>query len=209
MVEAVTKIWDDHLKAYFDKYDTHKWRTTFLWNEHWDYVFKRYMTAVKKIYEKFSGKYAMPGAIKYMSSDEFFALVEQTGIVNDSFGQREILPIFNCSMMTQTNELETDKHINMTLIEFIEAVGRLADKIKLPIPFEYMQLMLDEIWNEDPKFKQNPPLHYKIESLIVLMIKVVLPKDFRDTLLSSMDKYYKDQYNAPKRLKYAHVGGPY
>ena len=103
------------------------------------------MTAVKKIYEKFSGKYAMPGAIKYMSSDEFFALVEQTGIVNDSFGQREILPIFNCSMMTQTNELETDKHINMTLIEFIEAVGRLADKIKLPIPFEYMQLMLDEI----------------------------------------------------------------
>lgn len=53
------------------------------------------MTAVKKIYEKYSGKYAMPGAVKYMSSDEFFALVELTGIVDDTFGQREILPIFN------------------------------------------------------------------------------------------------------------------
>ena len=37
----------------------------------------------------------MPGAPKFMSSDEFFDLVEVIGIVNDNFGQREVLPIFN------------------------------------------------------------------------------------------------------------------
>lgn len=58
-------------------------------------MFKRYLPAVKKVYEKFSGKYAMPGATKYMSSDEFFDLIEVCGIVNEEFGQREILPIFN------------------------------------------------------------------------------------------------------------------
>lgn len=34
VVEAVTKIWDEHLKPYFERFDTHKWRTTYLWNEH-------------------------------------------------------------------------------------------------------------------------------------------------------------------------------
>ena len=112
-------------------------------------------------------------------------------------------------MMTQKDELESDRHINMQLIEFIEAIGRLAFKVKLPIPFEYMQLLLDELVDEDPQLKDNPPLHFRIESLIVLMVKVCCSKDFRDGVLSNMEKYYKDQYNAPKRLKYAHVGGPY
>ena len=39
--------------------------------------------------------------------------------------------------------------------------------------------------------------------------QVHISKDFKETLLSNMEKYYKDQYNAPKRLKYQHIGGPY
>mmetsp|Transcript_6402 Transcript_6402/g.5505 ORF Transcript_6402/g.5505 Transcript_6402/m.5505 type:complete len:168 (+) Transcript_6402:539-1042(+) len=167
------------------------------------------MPAIKRIYDKFSGKYAMPGAVKYMSSDEFLELIETVGIVNDDFGQREILPIFNCSMMTQKDELESDRHINMTLIEFIEAIGRLAQKIKIPIPFEYMQLLYEELIDENPNWKERPPLHYTIESLIVRIVRNNLSKDFRDTLLSGMERYYKDQYNAPKRTKYAHIEGPY
>jgi NLR family CARD domain-containing protein 3 len=172
MVEATEKIYKEHLKKRFESYDCHKWRTTYLWNEHCDYVFKRYMTAIKKIYEKFSGRYAMPGATKYMSSDEFFDLVDLIGIVDDSFGQREVIPIFNCSMMTQKNELDSDRHINMTLIEFIEAIGRVAFKIKVPnMPFEYMKYMLEEMIEDNPNFKASPPLHYKIEALIVMMVK--------------------------------------
>ncbi len=167
------------------------------------------MPAIKKIYERFSGKYALPGAPQYMSSDEFLDLIEVIGVISDHFGQREILPIFNCSMMTQKDELGSDRHINMTLIEFIEALGRLSSKINAPIPFEYMKLMLEEINDENPDLMKETPLHYLIESLIVLMIKNCCSKDYRDTFLDNMEKYYEDQYNAPKRLKYAHIGGPY
>ena len=31
-------------------------------------------------------------------------------------------------MMTRINELSEDKHINMTYVEFMEAVARIADK---------------------------------------------------------------------------------
>jgi len=166
IIQAFRKIYDEHLKDSLEKYDCHKWRTANLWNENWDYVFKRYLTAVKKIYDNFSGKYALPGAPRFMSADEFYDLVDVTGIVNDDFGQREINPIFNCSMMTQKDELNSDKHINMTLVEFIEAIGRMAEKVNCPIPFEYMELMLQEFVEENPKYKENPPLHYKIEALI-------------------------------------------
>jgi hypothetical protein len=107
------------------------------------------------------------------------------------------------------NELESDKHVNMILIEFIEAIGRLADKVRVHIPFEEMQMMLEEMYDDHPEYRDNPPLHYKIEALIVLMIKVSCTKDFKETLFAKMDKYHKEQYNAPKRLKYAHIGGPY
>lgn len=34
VAEATKKIYEDHLKDYFEKYDCHRWRTTYLWNEH-------------------------------------------------------------------------------------------------------------------------------------------------------------------------------
>lgn len=33
-----------------------------MWNEKCDVVFKRYLKAIKKIYDKNSGRFAMPGA---------------------------------------------------------------------------------------------------------------------------------------------------
>ncbi len=34
MGEAVRKIYNEHLKENFEKYDCHNWRITYLWNEH-------------------------------------------------------------------------------------------------------------------------------------------------------------------------------
>jgi hypothetical protein len=34
LVDATHRIYDDHMKDCFEKYDCHKWRTTHLWNEH-------------------------------------------------------------------------------------------------------------------------------------------------------------------------------
>ena len=50
-----------------------------------------------------------------MSLDEFVEMVSVSGVVDDSFGTREISPLFNLSMMTQKNELDFDRHLNMTM----------------------------------------------------------------------------------------------
>lgn len=71
----------------------------------------------------------MPGSPKFMSLDEFIDLITLAGVVDENFGSREIGPMFNLSMMTQKNELDFDRHINMTMPEFIEAIGRIADKL--------------------------------------------------------------------------------
>ena len=71
----------------------------------------------------------MPGSPKFMSLDEFIDLITLAGVVDENFGSREIAPMFNLSMMTQKNELDFDRHINMTMPEFIEAIGRIADKL--------------------------------------------------------------------------------
>ena len=64
-----------------------------------------------------------------MSLDEFNEMIINSGIVDDSFGTREISPLFNLSMMTQKNELDFDRHYNMIPVEMIEAIGRVADKL--------------------------------------------------------------------------------
>ena len=72
-----------------------------------------------------------------------------------------------------------------------------------------MEYMLEEIVDDYPHLKDNPPIHYRLESLIVAMIKATLSKDFRDNLIKTMEAKYKAEYNAPKRTKYAHIDGPY
>ena len=36
------------------------------------------------------------------------------------------------SMMTQIDEIESDKHLNMTFVEFIEALVRVAERLEIP-----------------------------------------------------------------------------
>ncbi len=46
---------------YILKFDSHDWRVKRLWNEQCDQVYRYYMQAFKAIYEKYSGKYTLPG----------------------------------------------------------------------------------------------------------------------------------------------------
>jgi len=67
-----------------------------------------------------------------MSIHEFIELVGQANVVNDDFGQREIGSIFNLAMMTRVDELTQEKHMNMSYVEFLEAIGRISQRLKLP-----------------------------------------------------------------------------
>lgn len=93
-----------------------------------------------------------------MRLDEFVDMVTTSGVVDDTFGSREIGPLFNLSMMTQKNELDFERHINMTIPEFIEAIGRVADKLTI------LPDLFPEILSKN-KFK----LDKKIESFLMIL----------------------------------------
>ena len=209
--DAVFKIFNENLKEFFSQFDCNNWRTEKLWNEEWDISFKRNMITFEKIYKQNSGRYALPGATRYMSLDEFFDLITGWGVVNDSFGQREIGTLFNLSMMTQKNELDNDKHFNMILVEFIEATGRVADKLYIPPLVDEDEPEEEKDPNESfydnfqrrlKKNYQNIGLDYKIETLIYLMAKYCLKKPDIEIMEKSVQKFYEEKRTAPKAKKY-------
>lgn len=65
-------------------------------------------------------------------------------------------------MMTNVPELDSDRHIKMSIVEFIDAFGRMADKINITVlilasdNFRYLKMMSTQmkfnpskIWNGD------------------------------------------------------------
>jgi hypothetical protein len=50
--------------------------------------------------------------------------------VSQYLAPREISVAYNLSMMTQTNEIDFDKHCMMNFEEMIDAIGRIADKLQ-------------------------------------------------------------------------------
>ena len=66
-----------------------------------------------------------------MSLEEFIDMMSDSGLVDENFGIREIGPLWSLSMMTNKHELESDRHLNMSFVEFLEALSRCADKFNL------------------------------------------------------------------------------
>lgn len=72
-----------YLDTYFDRFKASVWRKKILHREEIDLVLKQGLGTLKFIYQKFSGKFANPGAAKYMSMIEFQDIFLPTGIFND------------------------------------------------------------------------------------------------------------------------------
>ena len=56
-------------------------------------------------------------------------------VIDENFGAREIGIIYNLAMMTNVQELESDRHAKMNVAEFIDAFGRIADKLTMNVSY--------------------------------------------------------------------------
>lgn len=93
---------------------------------------KHGLVTLKAVYKNFSGKNALPGAAKFMSMDEFKFFIEGMYIYSDFFTANQVNLYFNLAMMTQADELTSDKHMNMTFTEFVECITRVAERLDIP-----------------------------------------------------------------------------
>ena len=73
--EAVEMSFENHFLPFFKSFDCHDFRKKRLWREENDVVFTRLYPSLGQIYNKNSGKYALPGQAKsQMSLDEFMEI---------------------------------------------------------------------------------------------------------------------------------------
>ena len=119
-------------------------------------------------------------------------------------------------MMTQKDEIDKDKHLNMVLVEFIEAIGRVAEKLFLPPVFENMQGVSEEINNLSGGMSESNrniysklPLYVKIETLIMMMVSATQKKEYVDKLYAKMSKFHWTQSLADKKTHFVAVEKPY
>lgn len=58
-------------------------------------------------------------------------MINEAGLVSQNFVARDISLQFTLAMMTQVDEVNNDRHLKSNLLEFIEAIARVADKVSL------------------------------------------------------------------------------
>ena len=70
-------------------------------------------------------------------------MIKKTGLEEEvNFGTRDIGSHFNLAMQTQIDEVYSRKHMEMTLLEFKEALARIADAGIGLVPQSHIDFML-------------------------------------------------------------------
>ena len=193
--EAVQMSMEKHFAPFFETFNCHEFRTKKLWQEEMDVLFTRWLPGLEALYKKNCIKLAMPGVAKTpMCLDEFVDIFMVAGLVDDTFGLRQIGPDFNLSMQTVKDELKVETHLNMFFVEFLECLARCADKFK-------MGNLVDHF----PDYKSRNPyeLDKKTECLIVVLLEKHLPPKQFEAIYKKYKETVEAELKNPKATKFA------
>ncbi len=145
-------------------YNSEEWRWGRYICEDVDLVYKAYKPVLDLIYSRFSGRKAAPGQKPFMSREEWSDLCSQTGLINDSFPAREVDLTYCLAMSLRQDEMRDYKHMEMTFVEFLEALGRACDKASLPPPGKEGKMTAEAMLAQ--------PLKSKIENAMPAFLKL-------------------------------------
>ncbi|KAL4510557.1 hypothetical protein ABPG72_004711 [Tetrahymena utriculariae] len=178
--EAITQMWNEHLEKEFTSHSPHTWREQRYWNEECDDCLKNYKPVIEHIYRRHSKKKVKPGQSPFMCLEELNNIITFSGLLNDDkFGSQVANFAFNLSMMTQVDEQTQDRIFQMSIVEFYEALARIAEEANLqllpgiPNVEEQTQLSYEQ--------RKNLLLAYKLEALIVRLFNTCSDAGFKAT----------------------------
>jgi len=116
-------------------------------------------------------------------------------LLDDTFGSREVGIHFNLAMMTQVNELESDRHLKMSFTEFIDLFGRVADKLELGARVveedggeTAPELQAIENEGERTLMEKQGKLATKIEKLFKICMECCLGEEAKKNLIKAKAK---------------------
>ena len=181
-LEATKMAFEKHYDVAIKGFEYHKWCIERYYNEEMDNFLKAFLPILDGLYLSIAKQKGPRKKDIWMTLDEFNNFIQNIVDINE-YPIRENPLIFNQSLRLQTNEIYTDKHINMLLPEFLEALCRAIDKAS-PIP-------MGENKDDWPMEKrQNQPLVKKLENILPLLIKLITNPDL---------KALKEKFPLPKK----------
>ena len=169
---AATKLaFEKHYDPAIKGFEYHKWCMERYYNEQVDNFLKAFLPILDGVYLSVAKQKGPRKKDVWMLLDEFNNFVQSIVDINE-YPIRDNPYVFNQSINLQVNEIYTDKHINMFLPEFLEALCRTVDKAS-PIP-------PGENKDEWPLEKrQAQPLVKKLENILPVLIKLITHPDLK------------------------------
>ncbi|CAG9316157.1 unnamed protein product [Blepharisma stoltei] len=125
-ITAIKRFMED-IRPYFRNFDANKWRWERYFNEDCDAIIQNNKDLLEAVYEANSGKFSMPGDRRFMVLDEFLALCQKVGHINEKVNARQAIICYHLAMMTQVDEINLKLHMQASFLEFLEAWARLTD----------------------------------------------------------------------------------
>lgn len=83
ILDSIKLFFNEHLIPYMSQIDSHSFCANELWNEECDYIFKDYYPALENLYNLYSGRYSLPGSPKYVSLEEFIAMLVNGRVISE------------------------------------------------------------------------------------------------------------------------------
>jgi NLR family CARD domain-containing protein 3 len=154
--ESLEKTLSENLLPVLKSYDNRVFRSQVYMTEDTDYFLKTHKVIFDSLFKKYSGKKGTPGQKPFMSLEEFQTLCNDAGIVSESFTTREIDVCYSQAMMTQIDILFKKRHLEMSYVEFLEAICRAAHLTKVdgfdhPSLRDQLVAIVDKLLSACPK----------------------------------------------------------
>lgn len=182
------------MKPFFCQFDGMEFRKSKLWREEMDILLTRMETGLQKVYKEFTGRHSGPSTrVHMMGLDELLDMMIAGRQITDAFGQREIGPCFTMAAMTNKQETESERHLSLNFVEFLEALARCCDKfhmVNLEDPF--------------PNSKSRNPylLDKKMECIGLELIQRCLSKKVADPILAAYREKREKEEAAAGRMRF-------
>ena len=127
-------------------------------------------------------------------TSEKFQFVTETGKLN----ARDVPVIFYQSMMTRVDELSEESHINMSFVEFLEAIARIADKtIVRSEVSKCIDMVREHLLSRADDRNRNRQITPEQMNRISLAIKIHLT--ISKMVLNCMSQEYKQKFERFKK----------
>ena len=171
VLEATKMAFEKHYDPAIKGFEYHKWCTERYYNEQVDNFLKAFLPILDGVYLSVAKQKGPRKKDVWMVLDEFNNFIQSIVDINE-YPIRDNPYIFNLSINLQVNEIYTDKHINMFLPEFLEALCRAVDKAS-PYPIG------DSASDWPMEKRQAQPLVKKLENILPTLIKLITHPDLK------------------------------